>query len=140
MNQVLEKLRYEVAHVLKCICRAAHVIGWNHKTENSSLWLTFSRRLKSGVYSRAPLFFIYIRSSPFLNHDHYLKVAHTCMLMILLFSIKTKTFIYQVENVLTKEFSTLCEWFVSNKLPYYLEKIKCVLFSKTENLSKSNIT
>lgn len=62
------------------------------------------------------------------------------MLMILLFSIKTKTFIYQVENVLTKEFSTLCEWFVSNKLPYYLEKIKCVLFSKTENLSKSNIT
>ena len=139
MNQVLEKLRYEVAHVLKCICRAAHVIGWNHKTENSSLWLTFSRRLKSGVYSRATTFFYIYSIFPILEpwslseSGAYLYVDDT-------FIFYQDKDIYQVENVLTKEFSTLCEWFVSNKLPYYLEKIKCVLFSKTENLSKSNIT
>ena len=36
--------------------------------------------------------------------------------------------IYQVEDVLTKEFSTLCEWFVSNELPYYFGENKVLFF------------
>ena len=47
-----------------------------------------------------------------------------------------------MEDVLTKELSTVCEWFVDNKLMIHFgeSKTKCIFFSKTKRSSKLNIT
>ena len=46
------------------------------------------------------------------------------------------------EDVLTKEFLTLCKGFVDNKLSihFWEDKTKCILFSETKRSSKLNIT
>ena len=42
--------------------------------------------------------------------------------------------IYKIEDVLTKEFSTFCEWLVDSKLSIHFgeDKTKCILFFKTK--------
>ena len=47
-----------------------------------------------------------------------------------------------IENVLSKEFANVCEWFVDNKLSIHFgeDKTKCIIFSKEKNLSGLNIT
>ena len=47
-----------------------------------------------------------------------------------------------MENVLNKEFTNGCEWFVDNKLPILFsgDNIKCILFSKKLTVPELNIT
>ena len=48
----------------------------------------------------------------------------------------------KIENVLNKEFSSLCQWFIDNKLSIHFEndKTKSILFSKTRCLKEINIS
>ena len=43
------------------------------------------------------------------------------------------------EHVLNKEFSSLCQWFIDNKLPTHFVKKK-TLFSKSKGLKEINIS
>ena len=47
----------------------------------------------------------------------------------------------KIENVLNKEFSSLCQWFIVNKLSIHFGEgtTKSVLFSKTRGLKEINI-
>ncbi len=47
----------------------------------------------------------------------------------------------EVESILTKNFNTLCDWFVDNKLSIHLgeEKTKSILFSGNRRPEKENI-
>ena len=47
----------------------------------------------------------------------------------------------KIENVLNKEFSSLYQWFINNKLTIHFgeDKTKSILFSKTIGLRKINI-
>ena len=48
----------------------------------------------------------------------------------------------KTENVLNKEFSSLCRWFIDNKLSIHFgeDKTKSILFSKARDLMEFNIT
>ena len=48
----------------------------------------------------------------------------------------------KIENVLNKEFSSLCQWFIDNKLSIHFgeDKTKSILFSKTRCLKEINIS
>ena len=48
----------------------------------------------------------------------------------------------KIENVLNKEFSSLCQWFIDNKLSIHFEedKTKSILFLKTIHLKEINIS
>ena len=47
-----------------------------------------------------------------------------------------------IESVLNKEFSTLCQWFIDNKLSIHFgeDQTKSILFSKTSGLKEINIS
>ena len=47
----------------------------------------------------------------------------------------------EIENVLNKEFSSLCQWVIDNKLSIHFgeDKTKLILFSKTRGLREINI-
>ena len=47
----------------------------------------------------------------------------------------------KIENILIKEFSSLCQWFIDNKLSIHFgeDKTKSILFSKTRVLMEINI-
>ena len=47
----------------------------------------------------------------------------------------------EIENALNKEFSSLCQWFIDNKLSIYFgeDKTKSILFSKTRGLREINV-
>ena len=46
----------------------------------------------------------------------------------------------KIENVLNKEFSSLCPWFIENKLSIYFgeDKTKSILFPKARGLREIN--
>ena len=48
----------------------------------------------------------------------------------------------KIENVLNIEFSSLCQWFIDNKLSIHFgeHKTKSILFSKTRGLREINIS
>ena len=48
----------------------------------------------------------------------------------------------EIENVLNKEFTNVCNWFVVNKQSIHFgeDKTKCILFSGDKNLPELNIT
>ena len=48
----------------------------------------------------------------------------------------------KIENVLNKKFSSLCQWFIDNKLSIHFgeDKTKSILFSKTRGLKEINIS
>ena len=48
----------------------------------------------------------------------------------------------KIEHVLNKEFSSLCQWFIDNKLSIHFgeDKTKSILFSKTRGLREINIS
>ena len=48
----------------------------------------------------------------------------------------------KIENVLNKEFSSLCQWFIDNKLSIHFgeDKAKSILFSKATSLKEINIS
>ena len=49
--------------------------------------------------------------------------------------------IQKIENVLNKEFSSLCEWFIDNKLSIHFgeDKTKAILFTRNKTEAKLNI-
>ena len=73
--------------------------------------------------------------------NHYKKAVLTFMLMIRVFFYQNKC-IHKIEDVLTKKFSTLCSWFVDNKLSIHCgeNNTKHILFSKTKRSSNLSIT
>ena len=48
----------------------------------------------------------------------------------------------EIENVLNKEFSSLCQWVIDNRLSIHFgeDKTKLILFSKTRGLRQINIS
>ena len=68
----------------------------------------------------------------FLNH--YQKLAPIYMQMTLVFSTNMRTL--KIENFLNKEFLSLCQWFIDNKLSIHFreDKIKSILISKARGL------
>ena len=50
--------------------------------------------------------------------------------------------VHKIENVLNKEFSSLCKWFIGNKLSLHFgeDKTKSIPFSKTRCLGEINIS
>ena len=48
----------------------------------------------------------------------------------------------KIGNVLNKEFSPLCQWFIDNKLPIHFgeNKTRSILFSKMKGLNEINIS
>ena len=68
----------------------------------------------------------------FLNH--YQKLAPIYMRMTLVFSTNMRTL--KIENVLNKEFLSLCQWFIDNKLSIHFgeDKTKSILISKARGL------
>ena len=83
------------------------------------------------------LFLLYVNnlSQSLLGPDSYLYANDNCIF-------------YQhedakkIENVLNKEFSSLCQWFIDKKLPIHFgeDKTKSILFSKTRDVKKINIS
>ena len=51
-------------------------------------------------------------------------------------------YVKKIENVLNKEFSSLCQWFIDNKLSIHFgkDKTKSILFSKTRGLKEINMS
>ena len=54
----------------------------------------------------------------------------------------SSTNIKEIGNVLNQEFSSLCQWFIDNKLSIHFgeDKTKLILFSKTRGLRKTNVS
>ena len=48
----------------------------------------------------------------------------------------------KIEDILNKEFSSLCQWFIDNKPSIHFgeDKTKSILFSKTRGLKEDNIS
>ena len=67
--------------------------------------------------------------------------APICMQMTPVSSTNLRT-LKKIENVLNKEFSSLCQWFIDNKLSIHFgeDKTKSILFSKTRCLREINIS
>ena len=50
--------------------------------------------------------------------------------------------IHRIKNVLSKDFSTLYEWFIDNMLSIHFveDKTKCIFLTKTNRFSKLNVS
>ena len=72
---------------------------------------------------------------------HYQKLALICMQMALVLSTNMMMF-KKNENVLSKEFSSLCRLFIDKKLSIHFgeDKTKSMLFSRTKCLEEINIS
>ena len=72
--------------------------------------------------------------------NHYLTQALICTQITPVSSTNMRTL--KKLNVLNKEFSSLCQWFVDNKLSIHFgeDKTKSILFSKTRSLKEINIS
>ena len=69
--------------------------------------------------------------------------------MVWVLSLKQKVFIFsqhedvkKTENDLSKEFSSLCRWFIDNNLSIHfgVNKTKSILFSKAKDLREINMS
>ena len=82
------------------------------------------------------LFLLYVNDLPQSLSDagSYLCVDDTCIFY-------QHEDVKKIENVLNKEFSSLCQWFIDNKLSIHFrkDKTKSILFSKMRGLKKINI-
>ena len=83
------------------------------------------------------LFLLYVNDIPQSLSDagSYLHVDDTCIFY-------QHEDVKKNENVLNKEFSSLCQWFIDNKLSIHFgeDKTKSILFSKMRGLSEINIS
>ena len=123
LQKVFDNLDHKILlETVSCLDFNSSVIDWFESylsSENSSyLWMIFSRRLQfqteelfRGLFCGHSCFWYILMIFP----NHYQKVTLAFMLMILAFSIKKKAFT-KSKMFLLKELSTLCEWFVDNKL------------------------
>ena len=82
-------------------------------------------------------FLLYVNDLPqsFSDADSYLYADDTCIFY-------QHENVKNNENVLNKEFSSLCQWFIDNKLSIHFgeDKTKSVLFSKKRGLKEINIS
>ena len=98
-------------------------------------------KLKYGVPQdstlRPLLFLLYVNDLPQALSDagSYLYADDTCIFY-------QHEDVKKIENVLNKEFSSICQWFIDNKLSIHFgeDKTKSILFSKTRGLKKINIS
>ena len=83
------------------------------------------------------LFLLYVNDLPQSLSDagSYLYADDTCIFY-------QHEDVKKIENVLNKEFSSLCQWFIDNKLSIHFgeDKTKSILFSKTRDLKEINIS
>ena len=83
------------------------------------------------------LFLLYVNDLPQSLSDagSYLHTDDTCIFY-------QPQDVKKNENVLNKEFSSLCQWFIDNKLSIHFgdDKTKSILFSKTRGLREINIS
>ena len=83
------------------------------------------------------LFLLYVNDLPQSLSDtgSYLYADDTCIFY-------QHEDVKKIENVLNKEFSSLCQWFIGNKLSIHFgeDKTKSVLFSKKRGLREINIS
>ena len=72
--------------------------------------------------------------------NYYQELAPTCMQMTIVFSTNM-SMLKKTGNVLNKEFSSLWQWFIDNKLSIHFikDKTKSILFSKAKGLREINI-
>ena len=82
------------------------------------------------------LFLLYVNDLPQLLSDasFYFHAGDTCIFY--------QHDIKKIGNVLNKEFSSLCQWFIDNKLSIHFgeDRTKSILFSKTRGLKELNIS
>ena len=82
------------------------------------------------------LFLLYVNDLPQSLSDagSYLYADDTCIFY-------QHEDVKKIENVLNKEFSSLCQWFIDNKLSLHFgeDKTKSILFSKTRGLREIKI-
>ena len=83
------------------------------------------------------LFLFYVNDVPqsLLDAGSYFYADNTCVFY-------QHEDVKKIENVLNKEFSSLCQWFIDNKLSIHFgeDKIKSILFPKTRALKEINIS
>ena len=83
------------------------------------------------------LFLLYVNDLPQSLSDagSYLYADATCIFY-------QHEEVKKIENVLNKEFSSLCQWFIDSKLSIHFgeDKTKSILFSKTRDLKEINIS
>ena len=83
------------------------------------------------------LFLLYVNDLPQSLSDagSYLYADDTCIFY-------QHEDVKKIENVLNKEFSSLCQWFIDNKLSIHFgeDKTKSILFSKMRGLREINIS
>ena len=83
------------------------------------------------------LFLLYVNDLPQSLSDagSYLYADDTCIFY-------QHEDVKKIENVLNKEFSSLCQWFIDNKLSIHFgeDKTKSILFSKMRGLKEINIS
>ena len=100
-----------------------------------------ARTLKYGVPQGSILglllFLLYVNDFPQSLSDRgsYLYADDTCIFF-------QHEDIKKIENVLSKKFSSLFQWFIDNKLSIHFreDKTKSILFSKTRGLKEINIS
>ena len=80
-----------------------------------------------------PLFLLYVNDMPKAVSCELLLYADDTCLICMRKDIKT------IEHQLNKDLSSLCEWFIDNKLSIHLgkQKIKSILFDTTKRLKDS---
>ena len=73
--------------------------------------------------------------------NHCQKLAPICIQMTLVFVYQHDD-VKKVENVLNKNFSSVCQWFMDNKLSIHFGEIKTnfILFLKTRGFREINIS
>ena len=90
-----------------------------------------------GSILRPLLFLLYVKDLPQSLSDtgSYLYADVTCIFY-------QHEDVKKIENVLNKEFSSLCQWFIDNKLSIHFgeDKTKSILLSKTRGLKEINIS
>ena len=86
----------------------------------------------SGIYSWALLFLLYINDMPQAVTCDFLLYADDTYLV---FQHKD---VIEIETVLNKNFSSLCDWFIDNKLSIHFgeEKTKSILLSSKHKVKK----
>ena len=98
---------------------------------------TLKYDVPQGSILRPLLFLLYVNDLPQSLSDigSYLYADDTCIFY-------QYEDVKKTENVLNREFSSLCQWFIDNKLSIHFEedKTKSILFSKTRGLKEINIS
>ena len=109
-----------------------------NRNKLKELWKTLkSLSLSSEKARQSKIFLLYVNDFPQSLSDtgSYLYADDTCIFF-------QHEDVKKIENVSSKTFSSLCQWFIDNKLSIHFQedKNKSILFSKTRGLKVINIS